>query len=364
MLEFLIPPAFYLLSRQYSFVSWTYGTGEFDGAFFTAVCFICITATAAVLVDAQILLKMFVGENVLGSTFSSKRDIYVMLNWACSFIVMFTLPSVMSGTNKSLAAVPEPGQLLPSTKAAIILGFSSISYLMGYFGILLELKKEDSKAKNTEYGAWKQYVPPLFYLVITTFAFRAHSTIAVLIASIFFAVYVVNIILNKFTISEWFQSNQVACDPPSTAPEDSNLYRIYSSPPGNETKKWLRQISYDLTVYILPLTAVPLALPFLQIPMGIICLISTIWKPIYEYIAKAIFLQNSPPQERERTIDRKSTYYPGSEFPKGWFRVLNSNDLPRSRVKYVQAMGRDLAIFRGEDGKVRCIDAYCIHLGE
>jgi nitrite reductase/ring-hydroxylating ferredoxin subunit len=393
MLEFFIPPAFYLLSKQFSFNTWAFGTGEFDYAFITSVIFICVTAVAAVMVDVQILLKMFVSNSSLGKLLTSKQDVYVMMNWICSFIVMFTLPSVMSSYKASIDDVQNSSDsfdaatnlpaLQPATKAGIVLGFSAISYLMGYFGLLLELKHQDHKSKNVDYGAWKQYIPPLFYLIITLFAFRAHSTIAALIASVFFAIYIVNALVTRTQFSLEKLSlkpkavpppvqmvtaktqQNVTCDP-STNPNVANdqaLFKLYTSPPGNESKKWLRQIGYDITVYILPLTVVPLAIPILQIPATILCLIVTIWKPIYEYAARLIYLQPSKPQEPHRVADRKKSYPAGAEFPRGWFRLLDSSELPRMRVKYIQAMGRDLAIFRGEDGKVRCLDAYCIHLG-
>jgi nitrite reductase/ring-hydroxylating ferredoxin subunit len=388
MFEFFIPPAFFLLSRQFSFNSWAFGTGEFDSAFITSAVFICFTAFTAVMVDVQILLKMFVGNSQLGKLLTSKRDFYVMMNWLCSFIVMFTLPSVMSNYKISDPAVTELSSLQPATKAGIVLGFSSISYLMGYFGLLLELKRQDAKSKNAEFGAWKQYVPPLFYLIVTLFAFRAHSTIAALIASVFFAIYIVNALVTRTqfsleklsmkpippsvappapatTSSDGAVSGRMTCDP-STDPNvinDQALFKSFSSPPGTESKHWLRQVGYDLTVYILPLTIVPLAVPLLQIPAAVLCLILTIWKPIYEYTVHLIYLQPSKPQELHRVADRKKSYAPGAEFPRGWFRVMDSADLPKMRVKYVQAMGRDLAVFRGEDGKVRCLDAYCLHLG-
>lgn len=393
MLEFFIPPAFFLLSQKFSFNSWAFGTGEFDNAFITSAIFILVTAIAAVLVDVQILLKMFVADTTLGKLLLSKHDLYVMMNWICSFIVMFTLPYVMyskdttttttinnnintmTTNNDNLSNISiNQNEFQPATKAAIVLGFSSISYLMAYFGMLLELKNQDAKTKNIKYSVWKQYVPPLFYLIITLFAFRAHSKIAALIASIFFAIYFVNTLITRtnFSIDKLHMkplpatvSGRMTCDPSSDPNVINNqaLYKLYSSPPGNESKKWLRQIGYDLTVYILPLTIVPLAVPILQIPVTILCIILTIWKPIYEYTVRLLFLQPSKPQNPTRVADRKKSYAPGAEFPRGWFRILDSSELPKGRVKHIETMGRDLAVFRGEDGIVRCLDAYCIHLG-
>lgn len=47
----------------------------------------------------------------------------------------------------------------------------------------------------------------------------------------------------------------------------------------------------------------------------------------------------------------------------GWYWVCPSRDLRRGRVKAFRLLGRDLAVFRGTDGRVRALDAYCAHMG-
>lgn len=373
MFEFLLPPAVFLLQKQFSF-SLNFGSGEYDLPVLTATAFIVITAFAAALVDAQILFRMFTGDRAMGGPLNalhSKSDLFVLINWLCSVVVLFTLPYLMTKSDTPVESVS------PSLKAAIIFGFSSISYLMGYFGILLEMKRQDARKNKEKFGAWKQFVPPMFYIGISMFAFRAHSTIAAAIAVVFFAVYAVNIawsrLLSPPAASEPCSSStptpadddnrKVACDPIASKSSDLSLYRLFKAPDGSGTRHWIRQLGYDLAVYILPMTAVPLALPFLQVPMSVLCVFLTVWQPIYEYIAKWVYLQPSPPQEQTRIDDRKKSYPEGANFPKGWFRVLFSDELPIGTVKYVQVMGRDLAVFRGEDNAVRCLHAYCIHLG-
>ncbi|KAJ1519143.1 hypothetical protein ONE63_011250 [Megalurothrips usitatus] len=49
-------------------------------------------------------------------------------------------------------------------------------------------------------------------------------------------------------------------------------------------------------------------------------------------------------------------------FPNGWFAVLESCLLARG-VHHVTALGLNLAVFRGESGRVRVLDAYCPHMG-
>jgi len=47
----------------------------------------------------------------------------------------------------------------------------------------------------------------------------------------------------------------------------------------------------------------------------------------------------------------------------GWYWVCRSRDVRRGRVKAFRLLGRDLAVYRGEDGSVRALDAWCAHMG-
>jgi nitrite reductase/ring-hydroxylating ferredoxin subunit len=48
---------------------------------------------------------------------------------------------------------------------------------------------------------------------------------------------------------------------------------------------------------------------------------------------------------------------------KGWYIACPSSALSQRQAKSVEICGQKIAIFRGEDGKVRALDAYCPHLG-
>lgn len=50
-------------------------------------------------------------------------------------------------------------------------------------------------------------------------------------------------------------------------------------------------------------------------------------------------------------------------YPNGWFRVLASSELAREEVKYISVLGQQLAVFRGNDGVVYIVNAYCPHMG-
>ncbi|HXZ85666.1 MAG TPA: Rieske 2Fe-2S domain-containing protein [Myxococcota bacterium] len=49
--------------------------------------------------------------------------------------------------------------------------------------------------------------------------------------------------------------------------------------------------------------------------------------------------------------------------PNGWFKVAFSDELAAGEVRPVHMLGRDLVVYRGEDGAAHVLDAYCPHLG-
>lgn len=51
------------------------------------------------------------------------------------------------------------------------------------------------------------------------------------------------------------------------------------------------------------------------------------------------------------------------EFPMGWYAVCYSDELAVGEVKPARYFAQDLAIWRGEDGQARVINAYCAHYG-
>jgi phenylpropionate dioxygenase-like ring-hydroxylating dioxygenase large terminal subunit len=50
-------------------------------------------------------------------------------------------------------------------------------------------------------------------------------------------------------------------------------------------------------------------------------------------------------------------------YPDSWIGVGWSHELQRGQSKPLSALGRELVLFRGNDGQVRALDAYCPHLG-
>eukprot|EP00756_Hemistasia_phaeocysticola_P010220 Hpha_TRINITY_DN15000_c1_g1::TRINITY_DN15000_c1_g1_i1::g.125325::m.125325/K14938/NVD, DAF36; cholesterol 7-desaturase len=50
-------------------------------------------------------------------------------------------------------------------------------------------------------------------------------------------------------------------------------------------------------------------------------------------------------------------------YPNNWYRICNSVDLDGQRIKSISALGRELVAFRGADGRVGVLSAFCPHLG-
>jgi phenylpropionate dioxygenase-like ring-hydroxylating dioxygenase large terminal subunit len=47
----------------------------------------------------------------------------------------------------------------------------------------------------------------------------------------------------------------------------------------------------------------------------------------------------------------------------GWYWALRSSELRRGRTTSLNFLGRELVVYRGEDGRVVALDAYCPHMG-
>jgi len=58
----------------------------------------------------------------------------------------------------------------------------------------------------------------------------------------------------------------------------------------------------------------------------------------------------------------RSKFFPPG-FPNGWHCVCNITDLENGRVKSISALGTQMVAFRGDDGKVGVVDAFCPHMG-
>jgi len=54
---------------------------------------------------------------------------------------------------------------------------------------------------------------------------------------------------------------------------------------------------------------------------------------------------------------------PNLPFPRGWYAIAESDELSVGDIRCVSALGKDLVVFRTEDGHAHVTNAYCPHLG-
>jgi phenylpropionate dioxygenase-like ring-hydroxylating dioxygenase large terminal subunit len=50
-------------------------------------------------------------------------------------------------------------------------------------------------------------------------------------------------------------------------------------------------------------------------------------------------------------------------FAEGWYWALDSRDLPKGGTAKLTLLGRELALFRAQDGRAAALDAHCPHMG-
>jgi phenylpropionate dioxygenase-like ring-hydroxylating dioxygenase large terminal subunit len=52
-----------------------------------------------------------------------------------------------------------------------------------------------------------------------------------------------------------------------------------------------------------------------------------------------------------------------NDVPLGWVWVCTAKSVGRKKIRAINMMGREIIVFRGEDGKVGALDAFCPHMG-
>ncbi|MBK7972698.1 MAG: Rieske (2Fe-2S) protein [Deltaproteobacteria bacterium] len=55
--------------------------------------------------------------------------------------------------------------------------------------------------------------------------------------------------------------------------------------------------------------------------------------------------------------------FPMPQNPNGWFQVGLSRDVSAGEVKSIHYFGKDLVLFRTQEGEAKVFDAVCPHLG-
>lgn len=70
-----------------------------------------------------------------------------------------------------------------------------------------------------------------------------------------------------------------------------------------------------------------------------------------------------PDAETRGTVGDPRLFGKHERVVESWYWALASRDLTKGSVKPLNLCGRELALWRGEDGEVRCVDAHCPHMG-
>jgi len=67
-------------------------------------------------------------------------------------------------------------------------------------------------------------------------------------------------------------------------------------------------------------------------------------------------------QPRTSHEARLASYPP--PYPDGWYRLMNADELGAGQIRYLECLGRELVVWRGEGGEsVHAMTAFCPHLG-
>lgn len=80
--------------------------------------------------------------------------------------------------------------------------------------------------------------------------------------------------------------------------------------------------------------------------------------PIYFYCSNYYYLNSMDSLNPD-----KAPVPEDFEYPRGWYKVAESRDVPKGTIKSLQFCGKEIVIFRTDDGKASVADAICPHLG-
>jgi cholesterol 7-dehydrogenase len=94
----------------------------------------------------------------------------------------------------------------------------------------------------------------------------------------------------------------------------------------------------------------------ISIVIGAVCLV--LYCLYYRKYAFYVFKQKKSFTKGRHFIGKTLPAYPN-----GWFYLLRSNELKVGESKYVDLRGENIALFRGTNGKVYALEAYCAHMG-
>lgn len=332
----------------------------------------------AILINYKLVIRMFQFKK------GSNWIWYTLLNWLFSGALLLSVTHLVShGSLHTLRELATDDNL--EVKIAFGIALVSFTYLVGFFSIALAFVDATSKSKSglSTTTGFTAFVPPAYYCGVVAIAWRTHATLRyrlfiVLVSMAFFG------ILN---IAWKYKANldkDTTTEPKKNAPTHENLHK---SVPTSGTDRatsthaaeastcnydirldavaqhWKRQLAYDLAVYVMPAVVLAIMVPVLRPLIAVVSMFPFLGPSIYNVIAAYVFLQPTPLEDPAAAAKRRTSYSNPGVHLDGWFRVADSHEIAKGQVKYLQNFDRSFAVFRGQDGYVRCVDAHCIHLG-
>ena len=95
---------------------------------------------------------------------------------------------------------------------------------------------------------------------------------------------------------------------------------------------------------------------FLSILLGFAVILTALYLQIFVINKKRELISYDPAYEAIR-----AAHYPPA-FPDGWFSLCSAKEVKKGKAIEIDALGKRFAVYRGEDGKIGVMDAYCPHL--
>lgn len=101
---------------------------------------------------------------------------------------------------------------------------------------------------------------------------------------------------------------------------------------------------------------------FLKVLLALLLAALAVTGLLYFFLLQAKRKKRKKPYIHPDYEPKRAQNYP-PPFPNGWYSLCSSSDVKKGQVIEVEAFGKKLAVFRGEDGKVGAVDVFCPHLG-
>lgn len=339
----------------------------FHGLFFSMVL-ISLPVVVSLLLDWRIVWRMFFAKRKENEV---QWEWYVTINWISSSIFTLSLTHLLSyGELRNLQ------QFLflassPDGRFALILAFLSLSYLVAFFGVSLiahDVSLTSSRPLKSSNREITAFVPPAYYLGVVAVVWQLDTSLQVraLVAAVTMIFFAALRLSRRAKLASSQppptpKSTPFASVPVTETFKSDAMYTCKVNPSDVVWKHYRRQLAYDIFIYCLPVIGVSIIFPVLQPCAHLLSVYLTVFMPLYNFITRRFYLQPSPPQDPQIAKSRLESY--PCDFMNGWYRLLDSEELGRGIVKYIAVLGRHFAVFRGQDGQVRCLDAHCIHLG-